>query len=65
MLEEIGGSMYQQPGAGPNMGGGAGNAGNAESGNQGSSSGYEHVKKGKKKGKDDNVVEGDYEKVDE
>ncbi len=80
-LEEIGGSMYQQqggagPGAGgPGMGGGAGpetgNPGQGTGGpgtgpgNQGK--GYEHIKKGKKKGGSggDDVVEGEYEKVDD
>ncbi len=61
VIEEIGGSMYQQPN--PNMGGDAGDAGEQaqNGGDSGQSSG--HAKK-KKKGKDDNVVEGDYEKVD-
>src|SRR5262249_23654311 len=62
-LEEIGGSMYGQQ-QGPNMGGGAGEGpGQAEGTDK---KGYEHVKKGKKKGASgENVVEGEYEKVDE
>ncbi|MDD5172009.1 MAG: molecular chaperone DnaK [Candidatus ainarchaeum sp.] len=67
-LEELGGSMYQQAGAGPEMGGGPGNQGpGGGAGNAGPSGekGYEHVKKGKKKGgSGDDVVEGEYEKVD-
>jgi molecular chaperone DnaK len=54
-LQDIGGSMYQQ-GGGPEMGGGAGQ-GEGESGQKG----YEHVKKGK----NDDVVDGNYEKVDD
>jgi len=80
-LEEIGGSMYQQqggagPGAGgPGMGGGAGpETGNSGQGTRGSDAGpgnqgkgYEHIKKGKKKGGPggEDVVEGEYEKVDD
>lgn len=77
-LEEIGGSMYQQQGAGgggpgaggPDMGGTAGpgpGTGNPEQGAGGGGMGYEHIKKGKKKGGsgEDDVVEGQYEKVDE
>ncbi len=78
-LEEAGGSMYQQqggnPGAGgPGMGGGAGpGAGNEGAQNPGGNSGggsgagYERVKKGKKKGGSggEDVVEGEYEKVDD
>jgi len=76
-LEEAGGSMYQQQGGGPNMGGGPGQetgnsgqgpggAGGAGAGPGNGGAGYERVKKGKKKGGpgDDNVVEGEYEKVD-
>lgn len=75
-LEKIGGSMYQQQG-GPEMGGGPGgnkpNEGgtdddggtnpNESEGN--GKKGYEHIKKGKKKGHggDDEVVDGKYEKV--
>ncbi len=68
-LEEIGGAMYggQQ---GPEMGSGSGQGGSSEeSGRAGgertdqNQKGYERVKK-KKKGGDD-VVEGEYEKVDE
>jgi molecular chaperone DnaK len=62
-LEELGGSMYQQAGAGPGMGGGPGNQGPGGEGPSGEK-GYEHVKKGKKKGSGDDVVEGEYEKVD-
>ena len=61
-LEEVGGSMYQQ--GGPGMGGPGGNgdsSGRAE-GERSEKKGYDHVKKGKKKG--DDVVEGEYEKVD-
>jgi molecular chaperone DnaK len=50
VIEEIGGSMYQQPGANA---GGPGDTGEPQGGE-------EHAKKKKK----DNVVEGDYEKVD-
>ncbi|MFH0884813.1 MAG: molecular chaperone DnaK [Candidatus Micrarchaeota archaeon] len=78
-LEEIGGSMYQQQGGtgGPGMGGsagpetgnsgqGTGGAGNTKQG-AGSGKGYEHIKKGKKKGGSggEDVVEGEYEKVDD
>ena len=64
-LEEAGGSMYQQ---GPEMGGGPGNAGagnQGDGGGPGAEKGYEHVKKkgGKGSGEED-VVEGEYEKVD-
>lgn len=79
VLEEIGASFYQQ--AGPNMGGqpppgGPGpETGNREretggpghgSGEQSTGKGYEHIKKGKKKGKGngEDVVEGEYEKMD-
>lgn len=69
VLEEIGGSMYQQQG-GPEMGNGPGSSGPGDFGgdsggsnpNEGSE-GYEHIKKGKKK-KDDDVVDGKYQKVD-
>ncbi len=60
VIEEIGGSMYQQPG--PNMGGGPGDTGEQNQSGEDSGHGSEHPKKKKKK--DDNVVEGDYEKVD-
>ncbi|MEW6748815.1 MAG: molecular chaperone DnaK [Candidatus Micrarchaeota archaeon] len=61
-LQEIGGSMYGQQGAGPDMGGGPGQGtGNPEPGAEGKD--YEQVKKKKKK--DDDVVEGQYEKVDD
>ena len=64
-LEEAGGSMYQQQGGGgPGAGGGEG----GETGNGGGGSGkegYERMKKGRKKGgSDEDVVEGEYEKVD-
>ncbi|MEW6722495.1 MAG: molecular chaperone DnaK [Candidatus Micrarchaeota archaeon] len=63
-LQDVGGSMYQHGGGpetgGPGMGGGTGNG---EPGAGGGEKGYEHIKKGKKK--DDNVVEGEYEKVDD
>ncbi len=64
-LEEIGGSMYQQQGAGPGMGGGPGEGGAQQQ--AGAAKGYEHIKKGRKKkgGSDEDVVEGEYEKVDE
>ncbi|MEW6036423.1 MAG: molecular chaperone DnaK [Candidatus Micrarchaeota archaeon] len=72
-LEEVGGSMYGQQGAGgggpgaggPNMGGGSGpDAGNREQ--ETSGKGYEQVKKGRKKGgSGEDVVEGEYEKVDD
>jgi molecular chaperone DnaK len=52
-LSEIGASAYQQ--AGPDMPG----QGNSEE------KGYEHVKKKKKKSGEEDVVEGEYEKVDE
>jgi len=57
VIEEIGGSMYQQPGAN------AGGPGDTGEQTQNEQPGPEHPKK-KKKGKEDNVVEGDYEKVD-
>ena len=74
-LEEVGGSMYQQ---GPEMGGGPGGAGagqNTGPGNRGqgggsgpgAEKGYEQIKKKKKGGKgsgEEDVVEGEYEKVD-
>ncbi|MFH0737972.1 MAG: molecular chaperone DnaK [Candidatus Micrarchaeota archaeon] len=79
-LEEIGGSMYQQQGpgmgGGPETGNpeqGTGGAG-PETGGHGRGAGggpgaggpgYEHIKKGKKKKGEDDVVEGDYEKVDD
>ncbi|MFH1784953.1 MAG: molecular chaperone DnaK [Candidatus Micrarchaeota archaeon] len=64
-LEEVGGSMYQQQG-GPEMGSGPGNGGSGftPSGSEDSEQGYEHIKKGKKKGSEDDVVDGKYEKVD-
>jgi molecular chaperone DnaK len=64
-LEEVGGSMYQQQG-GPEPGSSNSNEGftSSQGGDHGEH-GYEHIKKGKKKGhgKDD-VVDGKYEKVD-
>jgi molecular chaperone DnaK len=77
-LEEVGGSMYQQQGTGgggqpggPGMGGGTGESGgtgNPEQGTEGrgpgAEKGYERVKKKKKGGSGDDVVEGQYEKVD-
>jgi molecular chaperone DnaK len=61
VLQEIGGSMYGEQ-AGPNMGGGSGPE---SKGGADGEQGYEHIKKGKKKGdKGDDVVEGEYEKVD-
>ena len=64
-LEEAGGSMYAHQGAG----GGGPDAGSADQGGSGPGSGekgYEQVKKGKKKGGGkENVVEGEYEKVDD
>jgi molecular chaperone DnaK len=67
VLEEVGGSMYQQQGGGPGGSGGSGGEGSdgpgrAEGGHAGQK-GYEHVKKKKKGGED--VVEGEYEKVDD
>jgi molecular chaperone DnaK len=66
-LEEIGGSMYQQqgPGTGGGPGPETGNPGQGAGG--GSGKGYEHIKKGKKKkgGSEEDVVEGEYEKVDD
>lgn len=60
-LEEVGGSMYQQ--AGP--GSGPGNAGQS-AGGPGTEKGYEHIKKEGKKAKEgEEVVEGEYEKVDD
>ncbi|MFN7991346.1 MAG: molecular chaperone DnaK [Candidatus Micrarchaeia archaeon] len=57
-LQEIGGAMYGQQQGGP----GTGEGGPGEGGDPG----YEHVKKGKKKGgPGEDVVEGSYEKVDE
>ena len=72
-LEEMGGSMYQQqggggPGAGgPGMGGETGNPEQGTGGSgPGAGKGYEHIKKGKKKGSGgEDVVEGEYEKVDD
>jgi molecular chaperone DnaK len=66
-LEEIGGSMYGQQG-GPNMGGPGGDGGSGEGsgraeGERTEKKGPEHAKKGKKKSGED-VVEGEYEKVD-
>ncbi len=55
-LEEVGGSMYQNPQGGPNMGGTGGSSGEGSGGQ-----GYEHVKKSG--GKDDDVVDGKYEKA--
>jgi molecular chaperone DnaK len=75
VLEEIGGSMYQQQG-GQGTGnsesnfGGAGTGPETGNGKQGTEHGYEHIKKGKKKGKgghkgnEEDVVDGKYEKVD-
>jgi molecular chaperone DnaK len=74
-LQEVGGAMYGQQG-GPGMGPGAsgspppetgnGDAGTGGSGpDAGGGKGYEHIKKGKKKGHGENVVEGEYEKVEE
>ena len=69
VLEEVGGSVYgQQGGNGSNPGGegsggtnGSESTGNTNSGNE---KGYEHVNKKKHHGEKDNVVDGDFEKVD-
>ena len=70
-LQDAGASMYGQQG-GPGMGGpgdasGEKDSGGARQGGNGSSGeGYERVKKGKKKGgSGEDVVEGEYEKVDD
>jgi molecular chaperone DnaK len=61
-LEEAGGSMYQQQGGGEDPPPGGEQPG---AGGPGSGKGYEQMKKKKKGGSgDDNVVEGEYEKVD-
>ncbi|HSB46714.1 MAG TPA: molecular chaperone DnaK [Candidatus Bilamarchaeum sp.] len=61
-LQDVGGSLYQHQGGGPGAGGDDTRAG----GGQTDEKGYERVKKGKKKGgSGEDVVEGEYEKVDD